>query len=73
MSLTNPNKVVTEQRLHDFYEELLPYLGGMPEVLANKFSKGDLYDTTEKMIGKWIDGKPPIHQQLVTIQSMNLF
>ena len=65
MSLTNPNKVVTEQRLHDFYEELLPYLGGMPEVLANKFSKGDLYDTTEKMIGKWIDGKP-LYQKTVT-------
>jgi hypothetical protein len=58
MSLTNPNTVVTEQRLNDFYQGILPYLGGMPEMLANKFSKGDLYSTDEKMIGQWIDGKP---------------
>jgi len=58
MPLTNPNKVVTEQRLADFYGEIYPYLGGMPEMLANKFSKGDLYSTDEKMIGQWTDGKP---------------
>ena len=39
MALSNPNKVVTEERLHEFYGEILPYLGGMPEaVLVN----GDL-------------------------------
>lgn len=27
MTLPNPNSVVTEQRLHDFYTEILPYLG----------------------------------------------
>ena len=27
MTLSNPNSVVTEQRLHDFYTEILPYLG----------------------------------------------
>jgi len=58
MSLTNPRSVITEQRLNDFYKGILPYLGGMPEMLANKFSKGDLYSTDEKMIGQWIDGKP---------------
>jgi len=58
MSLTNPEKVVTEERLSEFYQAILPYLGGMPDVLANKFSKADLYSTDEKMIGRWIDGKP---------------
>jgi len=58
MSLTNPNKVVTEQRLNEYHNAILPYLGGMPEMVANKFSKGDLYSTEEKMIGQWIDGKP---------------
>lgn len=58
MSLTNPRDVVTEERLSEFYQRILPYLGGMPEILANKFSKGDLYSTDEKMIGRWIDGKP---------------
>ena len=28
MSLSNPNTVVTEQRLKDFYDGILPYLGG---------------------------------------------
>lgn len=58
MSLTNPNKVVTEERLSEFYGQILPYMGGMPDVLANKFSKGDLYSTDEKMIGCWTDSKP---------------
>lgn len=58
MSLTNPNKVVTEQRLNEYHNAILPYLGGMPEMVANKFSKGDLYSTEERMIGQWIDGKP---------------
>lgn len=65
MSLTNPNTVVTEQRLNDFYKGILPYLGGMPEMVANKFSKGDLYSTDEKMIGQWIDGKP-LYQKVIT-------
>ena len=65
MSLTNPNTVVTEQRLSEFYQGILPYLGGMPEMLANKFSKGDLYSTDEKMIGQWVDGKP-LYQKTIT-------
>ena len=28
MSLTNPNKVITEERLSEFYQGILPYLGG---------------------------------------------
>lgn len=58
MSVTNGERLVTKQDLADMYQGILPYLGGMPEVLANKFSKGDMYSTDEKMIGQWIDGKP---------------
>lgn len=58
MSLTNPNSVVTEERLSDFYQGILPYLGGMPDILANKFNKSDLYDiNTEKIVGRWVDGR----------------
>lgn len=67
MSVQNPERVVTKQDLADFYEQILPYLGGMPEILANKFSKGDMYNTDEKMIGQWIDGKPLYSK---TIQSV---
>lgn len=58
MSLSNPNKFVTEERLAEFYTQILPYLGGMPETIVNKFSKSDLYSTTEKVIGCWTDGRP---------------
>ena len=64
MSLTNPNKVVTEERLSEFYGEILPYLGGMPELLGNKISRSDLYSTSEKIIGQWTDGKP-LYQKTV--------
>ena len=58
MSLTNPKDVVTEERLSEFYQGIYPYLGGMPEMVANKFSKGDIYSTIEKMVAVWTDGKP---------------
>jgi hypothetical protein len=70
MSLTNPNTVVTEERLNDFYKGILPYLGGMPEMVANKFSKGDLYSTDEKMIGQWVDGKP-LYQKTIYFEALS--
>lgn len=66
MSVQNPERVVTKQDLADFYEQILPYLGGMPEILANKFSKGDMYSTDERMIGQWIDGKP-LYQKVLNV------
>ena len=69
MSLTNPNKVVTEERLNEYHQTILPYLGGMPEILANKFSKSDLYSTTEKMIGQWIDNKP-LYQKTINFGAL---
>ena len=32
MSLTNPDKVVTEERLSEFYQQILPYMGGMSQL-----------------------------------------
>lgn len=58
MSLTNPSSVVTEERLSEFYQGILPYLGGMPDILANKFDKANMFSTDEKIVGRWIDGKP---------------
>ena len=66
MSVQNGERLATKQDLADMYQGILPYLGGMPEVLANKFSKGDLYSTDEKMIGQWVDGKP-LYQKVVLI------
>ena len=69
MSLTNPNNLITEERLSEFYQGILPYLGGMPEMVANKFSRCDLYSTSEKMIGQWIDGKP-LYQKTISIGNL---
>lgn len=69
MSVQNPERVVTKQDLADFYGQILPYLGGMPEILANKFSKGDMYSTDEKMIGQWIDGKP-LYQKVISFGAL---
>lgn len=71
MSLTNPKNVITEERLAEFYQTILPYLGGMPDILANKFSKSDLYSTDEKIIGQWIDGKP-IYQCTYDLNGMSV-
>lgn len=64
-TVQNGQRPVTKQDLADFYQAILPYMGGMPEMVANKFSKGDLYSTDEKMIGQWIDGKP-LYQKTIT-------
>lgn len=69
MSVQNGERLVTKQDLADMYQGIRPYLGGMPEVVANKFSKGDLYSTDEKMIGQWIDGKP-LYQKVVKCEEL---
>ena len=65
MSVTNPDNVVTKQDLADFYQNLLPYLGGLPEIVCNKFNKSDIYSTTEKVVGCSTNGKP-IYQKTFT-------
>ena len=71
--LTNPNNVVTEERLAQFYQQILPYLGGMPDVMMNRFPKGNMYDVDhEVIVGRWIDGKP-IYQKTVAYTNKKLF
>ena len=66
MSLTNPNSVITEERLNEFYQGILPYLGGMPEMIDNKIDRSNMYSTDEKIIGQWTDGKPIYQKTFVT-------
>ena len=65
------NKIATKADLQRMYNKILPYLGGMPEMVANKFSKGDLYSTEERMIGQWIDGKPLYQKTYTNISISN--
>ena len=52
------------EQLEDIVEHMSNSLSGTygttitTEMIANKFSRGDIYSTDEKMIGQWIDGKP---------------
>ena len=62
--ISHSDELVTKQDLSNFYQGILPYLGGMPEMVTNKFTKSDLYSTDEKIIGQWVDGKP-IYQKTV--------
>jgi len=68
MSLTNPKKVITEERLAEFYQQILPYMGGFPDVLASKFNKSDLYSTSEQLVGRWADSKP-LYQKTIDLGS----
>jgi len=67
MSLTNPNKPVTEARLQEFYHRIKSYLGftempseDMSEVISPLPSvqpRYHKYSTEEHIVGEWIDGK----------------
>lgn len=65
MSLTNPNTPVSQQDLKDLYEQkILPYIGGAFGLVATGIDSANLYSTTERVIGQWIDGKP-LYQKTV--------
>lgn len=65
MSLPNPDSVVTEQRLSEFYTGIRPYLGGMPDIYSNAFSKCNIYSEDEKLVGVWVNGKPLYQKTIV--------
>lgn len=50
MSLSNPDTVVTEQRLSDFYQAILPYIGGIE--IADGFSSTDTRPLQNQVITK---------------------
>lgn len=76
MSLTNPNKPVTEARLQEFYHRIKNYLGftempaeDMAEIVTPKPSvkaRYHKYSTEEQVVGEWIDGKPLYEKTFVT-------
>ncbi len=50
---TQLNDVITGEKLNEYTSGLIGKVNEIvPTMLANKFSKGDLYSTTEKMIGQ---------------------
>lgn len=74
MSLTNPNKPVTEARLQEFYHRIKSYLGftkmpseDMSDVISPLPSiqpRYHKYSTEEHIVGEWIDGRP-IYEKVV--------
>ena len=66
--VASTDELVTKTDLATFYQGILPYLGGMPEIVANKFTKSDLYSTDEKIIGQWTDGKP-LYQRVIVLET----
>lgn len=70
MSLTEEQ--ITAKNFQEFYGKIRPFLNGsFPTPIVNKFSKGDLYSTEEKIIGQWIDGKP-LWQKTITGLNISL-
>lgn len=76
MSLTNPNKPVTEARLQEFYHRIKSYLGftempseDMDDVISPLPSvqpRYHKYSTEEHIVGEWIDGKPIYEKTIVS-------
>lgn len=63
------NNIVTKSDLGEFYEKILPYLNGQVPIHLNQFDKSNLYSTTEKMIGQFLDGKP-LYQKTVNFGTL---
>lgn len=80
MSLTNPNKPVTEARLQEFYHRIKSYLGftempseDMEEVISPLPSvqpRYHKYSTEEHIVGEWIDGST-LYEKTVYTASLN--
>ena len=54
--VTHNDPVVTESKLTEFYNDIKPFLG-CPAYLTSE-GNAEYYSTDEKVIGRWIDGKP---------------
>lgn len=67
-NITNTDPVVTESKLTEFYEDIKPFLG-CPAYITQE---GDemYYSTEEKVVGRWVDGKP-VYQKVYVDQSIS--
>lgn len=69
MSLTADQ--ITAKNFEEYHKRILPFLNGsFPTPIVNKFSKGDLYSTDEKIVGQWIDGKPVYQKTIEFAQTL---
>lgn len=67
-NITHEDPVVTESKLTEFYEDIKPFLG-CPAYVTQE-GDAEYYSTDEKVIGRWIDGKP-LYQKTWQISSPN--
>ena len=61
--ITHTDPVVTESTLKNFYDDIKPFLG-CPAYLTSE-GTSDYYSTDEKVIGRWVDGKP-LYKKTIT-------
>ena len=55
MAIQDDNTVLSKGDLKAYHEKILPYLGGNFMLGTNV---SDYYDTTERIVGVWTDGRP---------------
>ena len=55
-NVTNTDPVVTESKLTEFYQDIKPFLG-CPAYVTQEGDE-QYYSTDEKVIGRWLDGRP---------------
>lgn len=65
MAIQNDNTILCKGDLKAYHEKILPYLGGNFMLGTNV---SDYYETTEKIVGVWTNGKPLY--QLTVIDTM---
>ena len=67
--ITHNDPVVTESKLTEFYNDIKPFLG-CPAYLTSE-GNAEYYSTTEKVIGRWTDGKP-LYQKSFTFSNVTI-
>jgi len=65
--ITYNDPLVTESKLTEFYNDIKPFLG-CPAYVTQE-GDADYYSTEEKVVGRWIDGRP-IYQRVYNLNSL---
>lgn len=63
MAIQNDNTLLCKGDLKAYHESIAPYLGGNLMVSTNV---SDFYNTDEKIVGVWTDGKPVYQKTFIT-------
>lgn len=67
IDISAENEISTEKSKAGWMDEVIekvPMSGSLVNI-ANAFNRSDLYSTTERIVGQWIDGKP-LYQKVVS-------